>query len=148
MRTTKAGGDYYSAGVHANRDKTAKMKVKAYDRTGGPFKPAQPKQRTVSDAIQTAVQAGGGRNAVAKARGMIQGDVPSFQPTPREGPSAKQIGAALTKGAKDMAAQSAQADAEFNARHQQAVQEGSAMHQRMRQSTPGKAMSIIKNKRV
>lgn len=131
--------DYKSKGVHTNR-KGGKMSVKPYDRTGAPFKP---KPRTTMDAIDSAIKAGGGKEAVAGAQELVKD-----MPPPKGGIPVQKIGAALTKGASDMAAQNAAAQAQFDAEHQRAVQEGSAMHQRMRQSTPGKAMSIIKNKRV
>lgn len=151
------GGDYRSKGVHTNRDTTAKMKVKPYDRFGGAVRPTEKKARTTVDAIQTALNAGGGRIPTTKEvpagkmteaigkKAVAQANM--TQPK-KQGPNTGQVATALAKGASDMAAQNRAAQAQFDAEHQRAVAEGSAMHQRMRQGTPGKAMSIIKNKRV
>jgi hypothetical protein len=133
--------DYRSKGVHRNRT-GGKMSVNPLTRSGAPYKP---KPRTTMDAIATAQKAGGGDKALARTRGMIQGDVPSRTPQPVNKGA---VAAAIAKGAQDMAGAQAQANAQFNAEHEQAVAQGREMQQRMMQSTPGKAQAIIKNRRV
>ena len=68
--------DYRSKGVHRNRV-GGKTRVTPLTRSGSPFKP---KPRTTMDAIATAQKAGGGDKALARTRGMIQGDVPKRAP--------------------------------------------------------------------